>query len=123
MLFRSLHYTLTDIEDGPRDNPDLYREGKPEHVVNAVAQWRTGHAVLTLSGEYVAGLHDSNLLAGGEIEKVDDFFVAGLKATVPLGASWEFFAGVENLFDEDYEQIPGYPMPGTTYTAGLKAEL
>ncbi|NCC53760.1 MAG: TonB-dependent receptor, partial [Spartobacteria bacterium] len=119
----TLHYTYTDIEDGPANNPDINREGKPEHVVNAVAAYRVGAATLSLEGEYVAGLYDSNLLAGGDIEKVDDFVVFDLKGSYRLNANVEVFGGIQNLFDEDYEQIPGYPMPGIMGYAGVKARL
>ncbi|MBN2301173.1 MAG: TonB-dependent receptor [Lentisphaerae bacterium] len=119
----TVHYTYTDIEDGPADNPNIHREGKPEHVVNAVLGYRIGSIAVSLEGEYVAGLYDSDLLAGGDILKVDDFVVFGLKGTYRAGRNIEVFAGIENLLDENYEQIPGYPMPGTTVSMGVKAQI
>lgn len=32
--------------------------------------------------------------------------------------AWEVFAGMENIFDEDYELRPGYPLPGRTGYVG-----
>ena len=122
-LLMTVYYTWTDIEDGPESNPNINREGKPEHVVNAVIDYEIGRFSISLEGEYVAGLYDSDLLAGGDIEKVDDFFVAGLKATCDVNEYLQLMVGIDNLFDEDYEQIPGYPMPGTTVNVGLKAEM
>ena len=122
-LNMTAYYTFTDIEDGKPDNPYANREGKPEHVVNAVVKYTIDKATLSLEMEYVAGLYDSDLLAGGEIQKVGNFFVADVKASYQLHKNLQVFAGVENVFDKDYEQIPGYPMPGTTVHAGLKAEL
>ena len=122
-LTLTVYYTYTDIEDGPADNPNINREGKPEQVVNAVATYRVGKASLSIDAEYVAGLYDSNSLAGGDIEEVDDFVVFGLKGSYQAMRDFQIFAGVENLFDEDYEQIPGYPMPGTTVFVGVKAQM
>lgn len=122
-LSMTIHYTYTDIEDGPADNPNSNREGKPEHVINATAGYRFGKTTLSLEGEYVAGLYDSNLLAGGDIQKVDDYVVFDLRGSYQVNRNFEVFAGIENLLDEDYEQIPGYPMPGTTVFAGVKATL
>ncbi len=122
-LTLTLHYTFTDIGDGPAANPNINREGKPEHVIHATAGYRFGQTTLSLEGEYVAGLYDSNLLAGGDIQKVDDYVVFDLRASHRVNRHAEVFAGIENLLDADYEQIPGYPMPGTTVFAGLKATL
>jgi iron complex outermembrane receptor protein len=122
-LTLTCHYTYTDIEDGPAGNVHLNREGKPEHVFNAVADYKMGRTSLSLEGEHIAGLYDSNLLAGGDIEEVDDFTVFDLKATRRVAKGLRVFVSLENLLDEDYEQIPGYPMPGTTVFAGIKAEI
>ena len=118
-----VYYTFTDIEDSESKNPHTNREGKPEHVINAVTKYTLGKLAVSLDMEYVAGLYDSDLLAGGEIQKVDNFFVMDVKASYELYKNLQIFAGIENVLDRDYEQIPGYPMPGTTVHAGLKAEL
>lgn len=122
-LSLSVNYTYTDIEDGPENNKNINREGKPEHTVNAKAGYGIGKFSIFAEAEYVAGLYDSNLLAGGNIEKVSDFFVVDLKCAYKLNKNMSIFAGIENLFDKDYEQIPGYPMPGANVHAGFKAEL
>lgn len=118
----TVNYTYTDIDDGPADHPNINREGKPESVVDAVAVFRRNKISVSAEAQYVAGLYDGNLLAGGDIMKVDDFVVVGVKGSYQWTPHWNVFAGVENLLDEDYEQIPGYPMPGATAFAGVKAE-
>lgn len=119
----TVNYTYTDIEDGPTDNPYINREGKPKQVVDAIASYSIGKISLSMDAEYVAGLYDSNLLAGGDIQKVDDFIVFGLKGSYQVTRNFQAFASVENLFDEDYEQIPSYPMPGTSVFAGVKVQI
>lgn len=118
----ALYYTLTDIED-PSGTEHANREGKPEHVFNGVLAYERGRFRVALDAKFVAGLYDSNLLAGGDVAKVDDFFVAGAKASYQVHENAQIFVGVENLFDEDYEEIPGYPMPGISTHGGLKLEF
>ena len=119
----TLNYTYTNIEDGPDANPHVNREGEPESVVDAVATYSIAKLTVSADAEYVSGLYDSNLLAGGDIMKVDDFVVFGLKGTYKFHKNVSYFVGVENLFNTEYEKIPGYEMPGTMLYMGLKAEL
>ncbi|HWQ26702.1 MAG TPA: TonB-dependent receptor [Chlorobaculum sp.] len=39
------------------------------------------------------------------------------------GPGVTFSAEVNNLFDRNYEYVRGYPMPGRTFTAGIKADI
>ncbi|MBN2449301.1 MAG: TonB-dependent receptor, partial [Lentisphaeria bacterium] len=91
-----LYYTFTDIED-PSGTGHANREGKPRHVFHGVLTYRQDRFRVSLNGKYVAGLYDSNLLAGGAIEKVDNFFVAGAKASYQVHENVQVFAGIENL--------------------------
>jgi len=116
----SMNYTFTDIEDGPAANPHVNRQGKPEHVIDAVARFTAGKLALSADAEYIAGLYDSDLLAGGSIKRVDDFVVVGFKGSYQIRRNLNCFVGIENLFDIEYEQIPGYPMPGARVYTGLK---
>lgn len=54
-----------------------------------------------------------------EIKK-SDFTVAHLKASFKPFKKLELSAAVENLFDRNYGYVLGYPMPGRTFTAGVK---
>ncbi|MBN1291007.1 MAG: TonB-dependent receptor [Candidatus Latescibacteria bacterium] len=122
-LHLSVNYTYTGIEDGPDDNPHVNREGEPEHVIDVMAMYSISKFTVSADAEYISGLYDSDLLAGGEIKKVDDFVVFGLKGSCQVQRNLNYFIGVENLFNADYEKIPGYPMPGARLYMGLKAEM
>lgn len=122
-LHLKANYTYTKIEDGPNANPNVNREGEPESVIDAVAQYTFHDLTVSADAQYISGLYDSNLLAGGAIEKVDDFVVFGLKGSYQVHRYINCFVGIENLFDEDYEQIPGYPMPGRWVYSGLSFSL
>ncbi|MFC1539076.1 TonB-dependent receptor [Candidatus Latescibacterota bacterium] len=119
----SVNYTYTNIEDGLSDNPHVNRVGEPEHVVDAVARYSIGKVSLSADAEYISGLYDSNLLAGGEIKQVDDFIVIGLKCSYLFHKNYGLFLSIANLFNTDYAKIPGYPMPGRTITAGIDLRI
>lgn len=111
--------TYMDIED-PEGTGHANREGKPEFKGNVLVQYRYHKLMASVDMEYVAGLYDSNLFSDGEIQKVDDFFVTDLKMSYQMRSNLQFFVSVENLFDADYEQYPGYPMPGISLYSGIK---
>ncbi|NLB55265.1 MAG: TonB-dependent receptor [Lentisphaerae bacterium] len=119
----AFNYTYTSIEDGPEHDVHINRAGKPEHVFGAKASLDLGKLAISSSAEYVAGLYDGKLFAGENLEKVSDFLVVDLKCTYQLNKKMALFTGIENLLDKDYEQIPGYPMPGATFHIGFKTEL
>lgn len=57
---------------------------------------------------------------GKTVVKKGDFRVVSLKGSYRPIKNLEFTASVENLFDEAYEYVQYYPMPGRTFTAGMK---
>lgn len=116
-------YTYMDIDDADSGDPNSNREGMPEHAINASLELTLGKTRLAIETDYIAGLYDSDLLGGGAIQRVDNYSVTGARAAYQAHENIEVFGGVRNLFDENYEQIPGYPMPGITVYAGLRAEI
>lgn len=115
----TMYGTYMDIED-PEYSGHEYVKGMPEFKYNTVINYRYKKLRLSLNGQYIAGLYDANLFSTSEIEKVDNFFVANLKSSYQINNNIQYFLGIENLFDTDYEQFPGYPMPGFSVHSGLK---
>ena len=118
-LNMTTYATYMDIED-PEGTDHANREGKPEFKANALIQYQYHKLMASIDMEYVAGLYDSNLFADGEIQKVDNFFVTDLKLSYQIQSSLQLFVSIDNLFDADYEQFPGYPMPGISAYSGIK---
>lgn len=56
----------------------------------------------------------------GEAVKKDTFTVVHLKGSYRPVKHVEVTVSVENLFDEKYEYVSGYPMPGRSITGGVK---
>ena len=54
---------------------------------------------------------------------LDSYITADINLKVPVGKHVELGCYVENLFDEEYEEQFGYPMPGLIIGAALKFSL
>lgn len=58
---------------------------------------------------------------------IDPFTTINLNGTVPVIKNDEITlnirAGIENLFNVEYEEEPGFPMPGITFLAGIEASF
>ncbi|MDD5282470.1 MAG: TonB-dependent receptor [Candidatus Omnitrophica bacterium] len=55
--------------------------------------------------------------------KVKSFFVLGLSASKKFKSGITCFAYIDNLLNQKYQVIKDYPMPGFSFTGGLKAEF
>jgi len=51
------------------------------------------------------------------------YTAATLKCTVPLGTHWSIFAMVDNLFNRQYQELAGYPMPGANASGGFNVRF
>ena len=75
------------------------------------------------------GLNSSRFDQGGNgnlASPVEAFTVANIRvshAVSQLGSKGEVFLAVENLFDEKYEYVPGYTMPGIAGQVGFSASF
>jgi len=56
-------------------------------------------------------------------DKVKSFFVLGLSASKKFRTGITCFAYIDNLLNRKYQVMQGYPMPGFSFTGGLKAEF
>jgi outer membrane receptor protein involved in Fe transport len=56
-------------------------------------------------------------------DKVKSFFVLGLSVSKKFKPGLTCFAYIDNLLNRKYQVMQGYPMPGFSFTGGLKAEF
>jgi len=59
---------------------------------------------------------------------IDSYFLLNAKLSYDLKLPWlergaQIFVAAQNLTDEDYQQVPGYPMPGINGMGGVKFQL
>ncbi len=120
----ALFLGATLLEADPDDLPYT-----PEWTVSAGANWRfLDRWTLSLDAEQVGSMtvREQARRAGAlNIQEVDSYFLLNGKVSyrfpLPYGkADGTIYVAVENILDEDYEYLPGYPMPGTNVMVGAK---
>ena len=79
---------------------------------------KVGLALYT-SGQYVS----RRVTPHPESETLPSFFVANLKVSQRVFDHFHPFLELKNVFDENYEEEKGFPMPGRTVLGGLKIAL
>ncbi|MBN2144415.1 MAG: TonB-dependent receptor plug domain-containing protein [Candidatus Aureabacteria bacterium] len=86
------------------------------------------HLNLSIDAQYVGSQYAYNGRSGSlsqtDMEEISDYLTANLKMSCDLsvfsGIQGECYMAVENLTDETYEYLPGYPMAGRNFSAGIK---
>jgi outer membrane cobalamin receptor len=56
-------------------------------------------------------------------DKVKSFFILGLSVSKKFKSGLTCFAYIDNILNRKYQIMQGYPMPGFSFTGGLKAEF
>jgi vitamin B12 transporter len=114
-------YTFLDTEDESDNATRDELQYRPTHVVTIEASYTFGFGLnIFASMKHVADQYfydDTETLK----KQLDDFTVVNLKLNQALGASGvSIYAGVDNLFDEAYEESYLLPQPGRTLYAGVE---
>lgn len=105
-----LEATWLDAENLDTGEPLVRR---PEESASLLVWWRPADWTLSAAGRYVGERPD----LGG--------IVLPSHAVADLAAAWsarrwlEPYARVENAFDEEYEEVAGFPAPGRTWVGGV----
>ncbi len=111
-LSLSGNYTYNDTEKA--DGED--RAYRPEQLANLGVIWRPMDERLSL-GVYARTSRDSVDTVG---EAMDDYTVVDARISFALFAGLDLYGRVENLFDEDYEEVPTYNSSSTAAYAGVR---
>ena len=106
------NYTYNDTETASGDN----RLRRPRHLANLALDWRLLGEALVLSA-HVRAVADAEGFGGLPL---DDYEVIDLSATYRFEGGLSIYGRVENLFDEDYEDVPTYNTAGASAFAGLR---
>jgi vitamin B12 transporter len=95
---------------------------RPEWSSSLVLTARPGDVILNLEGRYVGERADADAVTFQRTENPDYL-------RVDLAARWRAlgwlapYARVQNVADEDYEEVLGYPAPGRTLIGGVAVEF
>ena len=106
------NYTYNDTETASGDT----RLRRPRHLANLALDWRLLGEALVLSA-HVRAVADAEGFGGLPL---DDYEVVDLSATYRFEGGLSIYGRVENLFDEDYEEVPTYNTAGASAFAGVR---
>jgi iron complex outermembrane receptor protein len=87
----------------------------PENKLNASVQWQKGNYSTSLSAMAV-GRRWAN---AARTQQLDSYALLTWQNTLRLSKRWSVFSLVDNLLNQDYQVLPGYPMPGINAMGGL----
>ncbi len=113
-------YLQSENRSDERDSDKL--QNRPENKVSLKATY-TCPWDLKISGSYlyVGERHDFSKVTDGKTITLDPYQVVNLKLSKTLPKTgWEFYAGVDNLFDEAYAENYALPRPGRTVYGGVE---
>ena len=116
--------TWLDTEDRSSDSQRDELQYRPEWNLTAETRYRfrfglTAYAsVQHIADQY---FYDDDGKEPLEKKELDDFTIVKLKLSQQISdTGMELYAGVNNLFDEDYEESYGLPQPGRTIYGGFE---
>jgi vitamin B12 transporter len=93
---------------------------RPRDSANVSIDWKT---------PWRASIGGSLSLIGDSFDdqansvRLDGYVLAALRASVPIGETFELFGRVENLFDQRYEIVSGYGTYGRNAHVGVRAKF
>ncbi|MBS0478358.1 MAG: TonB-dependent receptor [Proteobacteria bacterium] len=93
---------------------------RPRQSVSASIDWTTPFK-LTI-GATVLAVGDS-FDDAGNVNRLDGYVVAGVRAELPIGARLALYGRVDNLFDERYTVVRGYGTPGRAAYGGIRLKF
>ena len=119
----NLNYTYNDSENDSDEAVTDKVIGVPENKLGVGFNMLIPKILLALDmqGIYVDEAYDSLPTTGNpdeEITKSDDYFVVNTRLSKTVKDAYEFYAEVDNLFDEDYEEEVGFPSHGRNFRIG-----
>ena len=104
-------YTYTDSDSDVTLDSSSWTTAFPEHSLEATLAMPLGNKTdMLLTG----------LFNGGR-EGLDDFATFNATVTYDLMDRAEAYFRIENIFDEEYQTVPGYGTPDRSFFAGVRA--
>ena len=105
--------------DAVNSNTDQRLLRRPRILGNFVVQHVNDMSSLGLGLKFV---HDVLDIDGGNFSTIegDDYAIVRLFADYQISEGIKLFGRIENLMDEDYEEVDGYPALGRAVYAGLR---
>lgn len=87
----------------------------PRHQLHGALRYAVGRTTTSLGVQHVAGLYGADFRRN----RLPDYTVVNARLGVALPRGIGVHVAAENLLDEGYQVMPGYPMPGRVLSVGL----
>lgn len=116
-LKANLNYTYLYAKNKETKDWLLYR---PRHQYKLNLNYKTeGGWTYDWAWRYIT----KRFTVDNNLRSLGHYWVADASIAKKFGDIWEFQISAKNLFDQDYEEEEGYPMPGTQVLTSLKCEF
>jgi outer membrane cobalamin receptor len=113
----NLNYTYLMARDAKTHKYLVYQ---PRNKVDTSLKFHDHNGLtMELRGQFTA----QRFADAGNNTKVKNFFVFGISVAKKFNQGFTCFGSIDNLFNRKYQVINDYPMPGFSFTGGLKAEF
>jgi vitamin B12 transporter len=120
ILSLSYSFVLTYVMTGDLSITDDRRiPYQPLHVFSAGIEllWNTGSLILSPHFE------SSRYTAVENINELDSFFTMNVSVNQKIGQRVLLYCTLNNIFNESYVTVEGYPMPGFSAALGIKMHI
>ena len=116
-------YSYLDAENRTRGdaNEGNWLARRPRHAITVSADWTSPLAGLTLGGD-VRMVGDS-FDDAGNFTRLDGYALGDVRASLPVGETFELFGRVENVTDADYRTVAGYATQGRAAYIGARISM
>ena len=116
-LKANFNYNLLYAKDKETKNWLIYR---PRHKYKLNLNYKTeGGWTYDLGWRYVT----KRFTVDNNLDSLGHYWVCDAGISKEFWEIWEFQLAANNLFDQDYEEEKGYPMPGTQILTSLRCEF
>jgi len=90
----------------------------PEHCLFLMSQYRAGKFLFSAKMQYINNLYGEDAM--GLVSVIEDSYILlGVKAGYRIHKLIEIYVSGDNLLDQEYQHIFGYPNPGINAMAGI----
>jgi iron complex outermembrane receptor protein len=91
----------------------------PKHKIFLGCDYTYRMATLSLSIQHVAGMYGSD----NNLNPLEDYTNLGAKVSIRASSQFSVNLSVENVLNQSYQTILGYPMPGRTLSIGINCTI
>lgn len=113
----NVNYTFLSAKDTQTHNYLVYQ---PRYKVDSSLKYKAGGG---FAFEFKGQFTDSRYYDAENISTVKRFYVFGLNASKQIKKGLSCFMSIDNLLNRKYQVLRNYPMPGFSFTTGVKAEF